>query len=268
MGVRIPVEAKRFYDEVYKPGKEPEGAVLEGREEWERSAVEAFLAEYGGGGRLLEVGCGYAPYQDCSDGYVGIDISPRCAAYLRIPYAAASATALPFMDGSFRAVLTLHTLEHVHDPGLMLEEILRVLQPGGAVFLLPSWYVRRWAPQGLRARRSTDLTPGWKIVKILLPLLESPLTRALYILPRRLYRLAAYTFHGGPLPLRYRHIKANYERFLDSDSDACASIDPFDVMLFYLSRGCSFPDREGWMRKLLFRTGPLLVRKRGEGKHY
>jgi len=262
MGMRIPVEARRFYDEVYEAGKEPEGAALEGREEWERTAVERFLSDFRDG-RLLEVGCGYAPYQDCADEYTGIDISARCAAYLRKPYAAASATALPFADGSFGAVLTLHTLEHVHDPGLMLEEILRVLQPGGAMFLLPSWYVRRWAPQGLRARRGAELTLGWKIVRTLLPVLEFPLTRALVIFPRRLWRLAASIFHDGPLPLRYRRINANYERFLDSDSDACASIDPFDVMLFYKSRGCAFPGREGWLRKLFFRSGHLVVEKRG-----
>jgi SAM-dependent methyltransferase len=51
--------------------------------------------------------------------------------------------ALPFDDASFDAVLSCGVLEHVQDPGGSLDEIRRVLRPGGTFYLynLPN----RWA---------------------------------------------------------------------------------------------------------------------------
>jgi ubiquinone/menaquinone biosynthesis C-methylase UbiE len=43
--------------------------------------------------------------------------------------------ALPFDDDSFDAVLSCGVLEHVADPGGSLDEIKRVLRPGGTVYI-------------------------------------------------------------------------------------------------------------------------------------
>jgi ubiquinone/menaquinone biosynthesis C-methylase UbiE len=47
---------------------------------------------------------------------------------------------LPFADGAFEAVLSCGVLEHVMDPDASLEEIMRILAPGGTfyVFKLPN----------------------------------------------------------------------------------------------------------------------------------
>ena len=42
--------------------------------------------------------------------------------------------ALPFPDDSFEAVLSMGVLEHVEDPGASLDEIRRVLVPGGTFY--------------------------------------------------------------------------------------------------------------------------------------
>ncbi|MBL0173673.1 MAG: class I SAM-dependent methyltransferase [Ignavibacteria bacterium] len=264
--ISAPPGARRFYDEVYAPGAEPDAAFCEGREDWERALVEAFLRDADArGASVLEVGCGHAPYQNRVERYVGVDISRNCAAWIGKPFAAASAVALPFADRSFGAVLTLHTLEHVHDPERALEELHRVLAPGGRALLLPSWYVRPWAPHGLRVRSYADLPPRLRAVKFFMPILNAPLFRALRIFPRRLARLAAWRLSRSPrLPLRWTPVAANYETFIDSDSDACASIDPFDVILWFHARGCAFPELPGWRQQLLFRTGALLVERGGE----
>jgi SAM-dependent methyltransferase len=50
--------------------------------------------------------------------------------------------ALPFEDGAFDAVLSLGVLEHVTDPDRSLDEIHRVLRPGGSLYVykLPNRY--------------------------------------------------------------------------------------------------------------------------------
>ncbi|MDH7516216.1 MAG: class I SAM-dependent methyltransferase [Bacteroidota bacterium] len=260
----VPREACTFYDTVYGEGPEPEGARYEGRDEGERKAVDAFLGRWCRGGAVLEVGCGHGPYQDRCPNYVGTDISARCARFLRKPFVVASASALPFADESFDAVFTLHTLEHVHAPQGMLEEILRVVAPDGAVFLMPSWYVRPWARYGLGKRVYADLPFRLRALKVFLPLLESFPLRAAWVLPRRALHFVRAMLLGKPAPLFFKWVQANYERFVDSDSDACVSIDPFDVILFYHTRGCRFPTAGTWWKKFTFRTGPLVVVK-GEG---
>ena len=42
---------------------------------------------------------------------------------------------LPFEDNSFNAVLSCGVLEHVQDPGGSLDELHRVLQPGGRLYV-------------------------------------------------------------------------------------------------------------------------------------
>jgi SAM-dependent methyltransferase/uncharacterized protein YbaR (Trm112 family) len=42
---------------------------------------------------------------------------------------------LPFVDGSFAAVLSLNTFEHLHAPATAARELYRVLQPGGEVYV-------------------------------------------------------------------------------------------------------------------------------------
>jgi SAM-dependent methyltransferase len=46
---------------------------------------------------------------------------------------------LPLADGRFASVLSVHSLEHVPDPERVLDEVARVLAPGGtAVFVTPN----------------------------------------------------------------------------------------------------------------------------------
>ena len=47
----------------------------------------------------------------------------------------ADASALPFPDASFDAVLAMHMLYHVPDPEIAVSEMARVLRPGGKLFV-------------------------------------------------------------------------------------------------------------------------------------
>ncbi len=70
----------------------------------------------------------------------GIDISPRMleragSRFRDCGLAAAlrqgDVRALPYDDGVFDLVMSAHVLEHLVDPGVALEEMVRVLKPGG-----------------------------------------------------------------------------------------------------------------------------------------
>ncbi|MCE9595388.1 MAG: methyltransferase domain-containing protein [Planctomycetes bacterium] len=55
--------------------------------------------------------------------------------------------AMDFADGSFDTVLNVQVLEHVFEPIRMVEEIARVLRPGGsAIFLIPQTSTTHLAP--------------------------------------------------------------------------------------------------------------------------
>ena len=106
--------------------------------------------------RLLQAACpGNGPILDIGGGigvageafpltreYVVCDASPLVKAQAATDagtrrVTTGYATALPFPDGSFEAVLMLDVLEHLHsaDIDLCLDEILRVLRPSGRLLL-------------------------------------------------------------------------------------------------------------------------------------
>lgn len=86
-------------------------------------------------GILLDIGCGEAPfrqaYTDAGIRYVGLDLDP---ALPRIDICG-DGQRLPFRDRSVDAVLSGGMLEHVLEPDASLRETLRVLRPGGLLYI-------------------------------------------------------------------------------------------------------------------------------------
>ncbi len=67
--------------------------------------------------------------------YTGSDIDP--SRYRHIAHMQpADLTAMPFADGSFDIIICSHVLEHVPDDARAMQEILRILAPGGQALLL------------------------------------------------------------------------------------------------------------------------------------
>jgi SAM-dependent methyltransferase len=87
--------------------------------------VRAILAEVDRtGGKVLDCGAGLR--QEATDLVVNTEI----ADYPSTDVVAVNHS-LPFQDGVFDAVLSLHVLEHVKDPFQSARELARVLKPGG-----------------------------------------------------------------------------------------------------------------------------------------
>ena len=102
---------------------------------------EAAEFEHHNGERVLEIGCGTGcdllQFAKHGARAVGIDITPE---HLRLArervgsqaaVGQAEATDLPFADGSFDYVYSHGVLHHIDRPRLVVDEIFRVLRPGG-----------------------------------------------------------------------------------------------------------------------------------------
>lgn len=130
--------------------------------------------QYVAGKRVADCGCGEgygtALLAERSALAIGIDREPEVVAYaagkyraaVQATFLAASAEALPFTDSSIDVVVCFQVLEHLPDPAAFLQEVRRLLMPGGALLLTTPnllvtgarpnpHHVRDYTPDDLRA---------------------------------------------------------------------------------------------------------------------
>jgi len=209
--------------------------------------------------RVLEIGAGTGGLQDLVCTYVACDISTTAARFFHKPFVAASATDLPFADNSFDAIWTINTIEHVPNPEKAFVETRRVLRPEGRLFLYPAWYTRRWSAQGYAVRPYADLGFEGKLIKASIPIRDARLFRAMCTFPVRLSRLFEYLTRQHPTAFHYRPLVPNYTHFWVPDSDAINSLDPFEAILWFTSRGDRCLSHRTIGRQFFVRVGPVVL---------
>ena len=118
-------------------------------------------------GRMLDVGCGDKPYEHLFrpyvTEYVGIEhettFALTHASKRGGPDLAYDGRTLPFDDATFDTVMSVQVLEHTPDPQHLVDEMSRVLKPGGTLILTAPFSFRlheephdyfRYSPHGLR----------------------------------------------------------------------------------------------------------------------
>jgi len=215
--------------------------------------------------RVLEVGAGTGRLQDVVDDYLGLDLSHTVHRFFHKPFVQGSATALPFRDGEFDVIWTINVIEHIPEPELALREMRRVLKDGGILYLDPAWQCRSWAADGYVVRPYSDFDLAGKINKASIPLRGSVAYRSLYTFPIRLIRLLQTSLSGEPPPFKYNALTPNYTHYWVSDSDATTSMDPYEAILWYTSRGDEVLNYDSALRQFFVRTGPLIFRIRKDG---
>jgi SAM-dependent methyltransferase len=209
--------------------------------------------------RVLDIGAGRGYLQDVVDNYVGLDISPTAQRFFHKPFVLASATAMPFKDDEFDAAWTIWVLEHVPNPESALEEMRRVVKPGGYILLAPAWSCNSWAAQGYQVRPYSDFGPAGKLTKASLPLRASPLFLQSYVLPIRILRYLSAVILPGPTSFHYRRLNPNYTKYWVPDSDAVNSMDVYEAVLWFESRGDRCVNCPGWLGNLGSGHRPLVI---------
>jgi ubiquinone/menaquinone biosynthesis C-methylase UbiE len=121
----------------------------------------AIVRRYATGKDVLEVGCGtgllLARFAAFARSARGVDLSPGMLAHARqrgLDVLEASATELPFADGTFDVSCSFKVLAHVPEIERALAEMVRVVRPGG--YVLAEFYnrfsmralLKRYGPAG------------------------------------------------------------------------------------------------------------------------
>jgi SAM-dependent methyltransferase len=88
-------------------------------------------------GSLLDVGCGAKPYRNLFsvDSYKGLDIDSPIVRERGIADDFYDGNVFPYTNSTFDSILCNQVLEHVFNPAEFLQEVNRVLKPGGKLLL-------------------------------------------------------------------------------------------------------------------------------------
>ncbi|WP_329547805.1 class I SAM-dependent methyltransferase [Streptomyces sp. NBC_01356] len=172
---------------------------------------------------VLDIGCGdgsaAATAAPLLAGHrlIGVDWSQDALrrAHAHVPYAIRGELTdggLPFRTASADAVLFSEVIEHLVDPDSALDEIRRVLRPGGHLMLstpnLAAWYNRALLLAGVQpvfsevSLRAIHGRPGKEVVGHLRLYTARALREFVTASGFEVERLRGAPFHGVPRPLR------------------------------------------------------------------
>jgi len=108
----------------------------------------AFGASVPAGALLLDAGAGDSPYHACyaHTAYESADFEKVDRAYGATTYVC-DLSAIPVEDGRFDAVVFSQVMEHLPEPAAVLDELFRVLRPGGRLlYSAPLFYEEHDVP--------------------------------------------------------------------------------------------------------------------------
>jgi len=95
-----------------------------------RVTLDRFITAHASGGLTLDLGAQNGPYASHFPRRVALDLQAASGLDAR-----GDAHALPFVDGAFDVVLCTEVLEHLVEPQRAIDEMHRVLKPGGQLLL-------------------------------------------------------------------------------------------------------------------------------------
>ncbi|MDP3052556.1 MAG: class I SAM-dependent methyltransferase [bacterium] len=255
-------EYKKFYESVDR-GKYASGKDLSNDLFYKE--FSGFIKKYGlENGKALEIGSGNGKYQDIIGDYTGADISDSLSNFYHKRYVVLEENEkYPFLDQNFDLVFTTSVFEHIPNIEFSLKETLRVLENKGYLFFHMAWQVRPWAADGYAVRPYSDFGLKGKLIKALVPLRENMFFRICSVMPKRIIWALGFILNRNNFrnELKYKKLKPNYETFWSSDSDACNSVDPFAMILYFRANNCKIMNYSNPWKAFFVRSGILMISK-------
>jgi len=96
----------------------------------ERVRLDAFITSFQTSERVLDLGCGKSRYTPYFPNRIGVDRARKIGVDV-----VGDALHLPLKTASFSLIISTEMLEHVRDPQKAIDEMQRLLKPGGKVVL-------------------------------------------------------------------------------------------------------------------------------------
>ncbi|HXC07193.1 MAG TPA: class I SAM-dependent methyltransferase [Bacteroidia bacterium] len=273
-------EQKKFYDTFYTdstpPVEEKIPELLTSNKAYHFELGEAYRRmeeiisslekRYASSGIVIELGG--SMYQERSanaykrlKNYFPLDLSYSSirayASKYNRPGIVCDAQQLPFKDASVDCILTHTFLEHPHQPEQVLDEIIRVLKPGGYVIHNDAWFCRWWHRFGLIGlKKFSSMTGREKMIALAARITEFKFFRIPPIILRRF--LSAMLFPKQvKRNLVYNKLKPNYTLHLGCDEDAASNLDPVAVIRYYEARGFRTLQPLTFRQRLLYPNKPI-----------
>ena len=212
--------------------------------------------------KVLEVGSSKGIFQDLVEDYTGLDIAESLRPHYHKPFFTINNDgSYPFGDAVFDAAWSWAVFEHIPDIDQALNELVRVVRPGGLILFAPAWQCRSWAADGYPVRPYSDFNIKGKLIKFSIPLRNSVLWRSMFVVPIRILRHLSFLLGNQYKELPYKKLMPNYEKFWMSDSDAVNSIDPHAAILWFKSHGCECLSHPSHLSSLSVRGRALVFQK-------
>jgi ubiquinone/menaquinone biosynthesis C-methylase UbiE len=172
----------------------------------------------------------------------------------------ADATHLPFKNQSLDCIFTHTFLEHPLNPQNVIDEIIRVLKPGGIILHNDAWFCRWWHRYGIINIKSFwKMTFKEKIISLIASITEFKLLRYTLIISSRILKeIGAFE---NKSKLVYKKLKPNYNLHLGCDEDAASSIDPLDVISYYERNGFASINKLSKIQRISYPNKYIMLRK-------
>lgn len=219
---------------------------------------------------VLEVGASVGHASKHFSNYTGVEYSQKAVDIGKTIYGnklnliQSDARDLPFNDYSKGFVFSINVLEHIPEPDLALDEIIRVSQPGGIVYLDPAYNCRKFTVKKLEERKFSELGFFDKIEKLMIPVINNLFFRSISAIPTRIYLEVLLVISSNPINLIYKKMNPNFELIEKyghaSDDDAFSSFDKHSIIIYFLSRGFKVLGYETILKRIFCRTGPVIAK--------
>lgn len=225
--------------------------------------IKKFIDDYNlTGKKCLEIGSSKGLYQDIVKDYTGLDIAISLKKYYHKPFFVINEDGTyPFEDNTFDAIWSYAVHEHIPDLNLALLELKRVLKKDGVIFFWPAWFCSTWAAEGYAVRPYSDFKLKGKLIKASIPIRKSIFWRSLFTFPKRIYNHLLFCLGKEHKKMCVKKLKANYNHFWVSDSDACNNMDPHDALLWFESNGFTCLSHPMHLKAFLVRHRPIILKK-------